>query len=419
MAKGYIFKRVLAFLILFCFIASILIAVLSCAPEPAFEELIVCEEIDSKTFAPVAQKDEFDVGVKVIYAVTKVSGVRASDSWRYIWKNIDSGEIISDLTGKYSSKETGYLEGYFSSCIHLREGGYIIAEPGDYRVAFYHNDELKGSAVFKIKVPETKIIEVILANEVSEEMEPARTANQFNHLDVIYACVKLNYLIEGNTLDSKWYFEEDRLINENRYDISENYYEPGYVTFNIFNEDPWPPGNYSVEIYLNKALHGKYDFEVIKAEVVFENIYENDEYMFSMHYPDDWEYEEAEIDDGVRVDFLPPREEINIIISVMLLDEKYSGNQILKLADKISDEASSSNNWKQVDKVEKNKQLGEISYNEVSYKYTDNKEDGWVMTLSFITQNNKLYLFMGLTDAESEDLAEEIYYGMLDTLTFK
>jgi len=213
--------------------------------------------------------------------------------------------------------------------------------------------------------------------------------------------------------------KEDRLINENRYDISENYYEPGYVTFNIFNEDPWPPGNYSVEIYLNKALHGKYDFEVIKAEVVFENIYENDEYMFSMHYPDDWEYEEAEIDDGVRVDFLPPREEINIIISVMLLDEKYSGDQILKLADKISDEASSSNNWKQVDKVEKNKQLGEISYNEVSYKYTDNKEDGWVMTLSFITQNNKLYLFMGLTDAESEDLAEEIYYGMLDTLTFK
>jgi len=88
-------------------------------------------------------------------------------------------------------------------------------------VAFYHNDELKGSAVFKIKVPETKIIEVILANEVSEEMEPARTANQFNHLDVIYACVKLNYLIEGNTLDSKWYFEEERLINENRYDISE------------------------------------------------------------------------------------------------------------------------------------------------------------------------------------------------------
>ncbi len=419
MAKGYIFKRVLAFLILFYFTIAILLFASSCAPEPAFEELIVCEDLDSKTFAPITQKDEFDIDAKVIYVVIKVSGVRASDSWRYIWKNIGSGEIISDLTGEYSSKETGYLEGYFSSCICLREGGYIIAEPGDYSVEFYHNDKLRGSAAFKIKIPETKIIEVTLANEVKEGMEPTSTADQFNPLDVIYACVKLNYRIWGNTLGSKWYFEEDGLINEVLYDISENYYKPGYVTFNIFNEDPWPPGNYSVEIYLNKSLHGKYDFEVIKAEVVFENIYKNDGYMFLMHYPDNWEYREVEIDDGVRVDFLPPREEINIVISMMLLDEKYSENQILKLADKISDEASSSNDWKQVDKVETNKQLGEISYNEVSYKYIDNKEDSWAMTLSFITQNNKLYLFMGLTDAEYKDLAEEVYCGMLGTIAFK
>jgi len=419
MAKGYIFKRVPAFLILFYFTVPILLFASSCAPEPAFEEITVCEDLDSKTFAPVTQKDEFDIDAEIIYAVIKVSGVRASDSWRYIWKNIDSGEIISDLTDKYLSKETGYLEGYFSSCVCLREGGYIVAEPGDYNVEFYHNDELKGSVTFKIKIPETKIIEVTLASEVNEEMEPANTASQFNPLDVIYACVKLNYLIEGNTLSSKWYSEEDGLINKTLYDIGENYYEPGYVAFNIFNEDPWPPGNYSVEIYLNKSLHGKYDFEVIKAEVVFGNIYENDGYMFLMHYPDDWEYEEAEIDDGARIDFLPPREEINIVISMMLLDEKYSENQILKLADKISDEASSSNNWKQVDKVETSKQLGEISYNEVSYKYVDNKEDGWFMTLSFITQNNKLYLFMGLTDTESEGLAEEVYCGMLDTITFK
>lgn len=419
MEKKCILKKILSLLIVSSLVVLILPAVSSCTPELTFGDVTVCEEIDSETSAPVNPKNDFEIEVKKICAAIEISGVNAEDNWNFKWKNKDTGEIIADLGDKYSKEEEGYLEGFCSSELVPKGEENIIAEPGNYVIEFYHNGELKGSADLKIKTPEVKIIDVTLANEVSESYEPVNPTEQFNPTDIFHACVKMNYMIEGNVLNAKWYSDEDQLLDETQFDITENYYGPSYIDFSFPNENLWPSGDYRVEIYLNKSLNGKYDFEVVEAEVAFGNEYASDEYKFSINYPDGWAATEGEIDNGIQIDFSPASDDMNIGMSMIISNEEYSKDQSSELADEISGEVTSSNNWQQVNKTESDLQLGEVSYNEVFYEYEDSENNSWGMALSFIAQNNKLYLFMGLADADSGDLAEVVYYGMLETLTFK
>ena len=90
-------------------ICSIILSsqIVSCAPEQVFGELIICREVDSTTYEPKNECDDFDIEVVQVFAAIEVSGVKVEDIWRFTWKNLDTGEVIADSTNVYSSQMAG------------------------------------------------------------------------------------------------------------------------------------------------------------------------------------------------------------------------------------------------------------------------------------------------------------------------
>src|SRR5665647_1008727 len=172
--------------------------------EPVFGKLIICESLNKDTYEPVNPKNEFDLFAKEICVSIDIKNVKGTDNFRFLWKNTKTSETIGEDTGKYKESEKVYLQGRFPGRIFVGAGKDVIALPGEYTVEFYHNGELKASANFKIKEPESKILSVSLANEINNKMEPVKTTQEFSASDKIYACVQMNYLIPGNKIDVKW-----------------------------------------------------------------------------------------------------------------------------------------------------------------------------------------------------------------------
>ncbi|HYG57811.1 MAG TPA: hypothetical protein VD902_07050, partial [Symbiobacteriaceae bacterium] len=68
--------------------------------------------------------------------------------------------------------------------------------------------------------------------------------------DNIYAAVQLN-VKGGSVLGAKWYYQNRHQSHlDTNLPVDEDF--EGWGSFNIDNGgDPWPAGNYKVEIYLN------------------------------------------------------------------------------------------------------------------------------------------------------------------------
>lgn len=115
-----------------------------------FGEVIICDKIDDKTYAPLSQNVEFKIGFREIYATIHISGVSSEEYFTYRWKYAGSGEVIREFSFDYF-KEEGYIPDYFI----IPEGEdiadyYIFSEPGDYIVEFFHNGQYIGDASFKV-----------------------------------------------------------------------------------------------------------------------------------------------------------------------------------------------------------------------------------------------------------------------------
>ncbi|MDD5622563.1 MAG: hypothetical protein PHQ09_05345 [Actinomycetota bacterium] len=258
------FKKSPVILLAAIFILGLTSLTTACEPDLFFGDLTICENINEETFEPINQKNEFDINIEKIYATIDYSGARGEDNYRFNWVNLDTGENILDKTLKYSEGKSSYFEGYAMSYIATNEEARVIL-PGNYKIEFYHNGELKSTANFVIEEPGIEIVEVSLANGVDENNAPANRTQQFIPTEIIYACVNINYYISGNSLRAKWYDSDGNLIIETINDLDVDLYEPVWIAFTLEGEGRnIPAGTYNVEIYLNNDLYGTYDFEVIK-----------------------------------------------------------------------------------------------------------------------------------------------------------
>jgi hypothetical protein len=232
------------------------------ATEPVFGKLVISEEIDDETNAPIDPKNEFDIKIYKLWFVIEVSFVKGEDNYSFQFKNEDTGEILLEDVSRYSSETDGYLSGYCVSGT-FKEEGYILLEPGNYCVNFYHNDILIDSAIFKVNKPDIKITSVTLSSEVDENFRPINPTNKFYPWETIWACVMLNYDIKGNAISSKWYYSEGDLLHETE---NETEFSAVSMPFSIYFPPTFTflyPGNYYVEIFLNGKFHDRYDFEVL------------------------------------------------------------------------------------------------------------------------------------------------------------
>ncbi len=83
--------------------------------------------------------------------------------------------------------------------------------------------------------------------------------------DTFYAVADLSNVETGSVVDAKWH-----IVNVADYDsgeiqstsltIDEEAYT--YVSFELSNSDPWPAGEYKVELYLDGALSQTINFSV-------------------------------------------------------------------------------------------------------------------------------------------------------------
>jgi len=428
--RNIFFKGLVTIIATIVVLALMSTTFISCLPEQEFGTLTVCSEIDPETKKPSNDKSEFDVFDSKIYATISASGIKADDNMRFTIKEEESGTVVADLTEKYSKKEDGFIAGNFYIEYEKAEDSDILLPPGKYIVDFYHNGELKDSANFNVGAPQVRILEISLANEVDQNMEPVNTTQEFNIADTVYACVSLNYIISGNTVSAKWYSGQGELLEEKEIDITEDYYEEGYVTFSLVDEEGWTPGKYYVEIYLNDSLYGKFDFEVmgpepgevtdgaVSGEISFNqnNVYFSEEYGFSIAYPDNWTTEESEDETGLSVIFNPTAQDFPVSMFVGMIKEgNWQADQLESIADEITMSGSGLN---QVDKSTDTGQMHGFPYEEYDYVLEDEEGVQYEAVCLMIKKDKELFLFFGINMIDFSQVSFNTYVTMLQSISF-
>ncbi len=337
MTKKIFLKSSLIIITSLLIIISFIPFISSCTPKPKFGDLNICSEVDSETYAPIVNKDEFDINAEIIFATIMISDVNSQDNYRFTWKNKEIQEIIGEQSDKYSTEESGSLEGYISSWLVPEMEGYIIAEPGNYIVDFFHNGNLESSAEFKILAP----VEI-----AEEELSPYR---------------------------------------------------------------------YSLE-----------------------NIYENQEYGFSINYPDYWEIDEYYGEFGTIVDFYAPLdfykhygfdEEVDYVrlqlsiepIPVRIKDGNDDAvyNYFVEKRDDSAADITESGDFNLINREEYQGNItGETTY---EFIYYFNNSDGFEFRVdtTSLEKDGKIFSMATLAVPEFYEITNMIYFDILDTLTFR
>ncbi|MBL7060978.1 MAG: hypothetical protein ISS13_03995, partial [Actinobacteria bacterium] len=358
-------------------------------------------------------------------ATVKYSNTKGGDNWRFKWTNLDTGETVLDKGDQYNKDQKGnYFEGILESDIYPLDESSIIPY-GDYKVEFYNNGELIKTATFKVNKPQVKILEVSLADQVDQNNVPVTTTQKFNSNETVYACVKVDYQIIGNTLKAQWKSSTGELLSETKNDLTADYYSPSYIAFTFqWTTGFIPEGNYKVEIYLNDNLYGSFDFEVTgevaEAAVTFDqgNKYSSTDFGFTITIPDNWTYEESKTAEEVGLNIYTPSPNLQIsFLFKAVYPVGYSPYE--EFADDDSASFAEQLNWTFVEKSKKDAVLENgTPCKEYYYSYTDNDNNNWVMGYCFAENKGKLYLLIVITDESNSDIATAAYIGMLNSLTF-
>ena len=410
--KRIYLKRFLIPLLSVIFILGLIPLTTSCTPELSFGDLVICEDINQDTFEPENAKNEFDIEAKNICACIEYFGVKGGDSYRFNWINTDTGEDALDKTGEYAEGESGYFDGCAYSSSSLSGDGINIP-PGNYKVGFYHNGELIKTANFIVKKPEVKISEVSLANQVDEDFAPTNETQQFSSTEIIYACIRINYFILGNSLKAKWYDNNGNLIVETVVDMDEDMYEPMWADFTFEGEDGYLlPGAYNVEIYLNDNLYGTYDFEVT-------NTYSNDKYGVLFAVPDNWTYAEIDDADGLEINLIAPSEDLLVAFLFMVssTDDYVPKDQLPEFVDEMNSGIAVDNNWELIDMMEEELvSNNDVPYSNFVYIYNDTDNNEWATATAFFENNNRLYVLFTTIRSDYYDIGQPMYYGIIDSL---
>jgi hypothetical protein len=272
-----------------------------------------------------------------------------------------------------------------------------------------------------------EIIEVKLANAIDDSGVPVNETQQFSPSETVYATVKLNYQVTGNSFKVLWKDSAGKVLSEVNYDIPGDYYiEPTYIWFMLqLTGGQIPtvgPGKYKVEIYLNGSLYGINDFEVMEGSLVtFKQgaVFTNADFAFSIAIPDYWSYTENKTKSEVSFELTPPTDIPVRFLFKAVMPAPYKPYK--DFSEKDSKDAAKQQGWTFVESSENNLTLKNgTSYKEYAYKYTDKDGVNFVLAYSFIENKSNLYLFLTIANDDiSGDVAQAVYYGMLDTLTFK
>lgn len=418
-------KRLLLPIIILIII--LLFPLLSCRKEAGFDSLLICEEIDKKTLEAVKIKDVFDIDTEEIYAVIKYSSAAQEDSYFFVWTNINTG--AKTTTEKYFLSNKESLEsGNLVSVLKLKEESPVIT-PGKYKVEFIYNNKLKSTAFFEIKRPELEIISLELAARLNEDGSPAEITREFRQTDAISLSIKVNYLLKNHVFKTRWFDEKNKLIDEIFYEIKDDDFGNKYISFKLQSKKGiFTEGDYEVDISLDGKLVKTLPFKIMKTELNLSAFSKNSEYSnkdkgFSFIIPDNWDYLEFENEGQFQVQIVPPLSnmEIGFLFMVASDTKDFSEETLSKLPDKI---LTSFISEKELAEKETGTGYGtirnEIEYYEIKKIYADQNNNEWLLPFCFIVHDNNLYVFYGIINETmfSREVSDEIFYGIIDSISF-
>jgi len=389
----------------------LIFAVCSCVPQTSFGKLYVCSQINSETCQPVKLQQEYEIDTQKIYATIEVLNAHSADRWKFRWVDAQSGMLVAESSDRYLASSNQYVSGYFASLLVAEAKSNIIAAPGRYRVEYYHNQELVDSAEFRIKEPQLKILEATFASGVRQDGSPLDKRKQFFSGEDIYLCLRLNYLIGGNSLKATWFMGQDRL-DEAIIELGDNHYQPSYQVLRLSN-GVLPPGSYQVDIHINDTLDRSLEFEV-RNDLTSKQVYQNPDYRFSLKHPDWLKVQESRTEDSYQITFSPKNFDANIVLGIWVVE---------------ADAAAGENNWsffahevvlKDVEQkyslqLEEKTEQGQV----YSYRYKDANGDEWKLLLSFKNIGDDVYIFLGLADSYYADDMEQVYGSILNSMEFE
>ncbi|MFZ3386900.1 MAG: hypothetical protein WA120_06975 [Candidatus Hydromicrobium sp.] len=425
--KKILINKIMTAALITIFCISLIPISSACTPKLTFEDIVISSGIEEDTNKPLDTKTEFDISAEHIYATIKIFGVKGGDNYRFKWTNLDTGETALDKGDQYNKdQKENYFGGILGSEIYPLDESAIIP-PGDYKVEFYSKGELIKTATFKVNKPQVKILEVSLANQVDQNNVPVTTTQEFKSNETVYACVKVDYQIIGNTLKAQWKSSTGELLNETKNDLTVDNYSPSYISFSFqWTTGFIPEGNYKVEIYLNDSLYGSFDFEVTgevaEVAVTFDqgNKYSSTDFGFTITIPDNWTYEESKTAEEVGLSIAPPPSQ-NIPVGLQFSATNSLGDysSYEKFADDTSAISAEQQGWTFVEKGKNDTVLvNGTPCEEYTYSYTDNDNYNWVMGYCFAENKGKIYYLFVVTEESNIDIATAVYIGMLNSLTF-
>ncbi|HDN78973.1 MAG TPA: hypothetical protein ENG33_00740, partial [Chloroflexi bacterium] len=109
---------------------------------------------------------------------------------------------------------------------------------------------------------ETEVKEVCLAKGLDTEYKPVNPTNSFAPLETFYCSVQVKNARKGVAIAAKWYYG-DQLIYQTSTPLQRG---TQYVGFELTSSEPWPIGDYKVEIYLGDKLARTAKFVVSPPE---------------------------------------------------------------------------------------------------------------------------------------------------------
>ncbi|MCD6554316.1 MAG: hypothetical protein DRI52_01930 [Chloroflexi bacterium] len=106
---------------------------------------------------------------------------------------------------------------------------------------------------------EPTIESAVTCKDITDDYKPVNETSTYAPEDTFYCSVKASNLKQGQTMTWKWYYGDEFLYEQ---PLTLDKSGSGYVAAYLSSDQPWPQGDYKVEIFLDDVLAQTVTFSV-------------------------------------------------------------------------------------------------------------------------------------------------------------
>lgn len=101
----------------------------------------------------------------------------------------------------------------------------------------------------------------VVCRDLGDDYSPIGPTDVFAPAEDFYVSIEYSGLEEGQLIDAEWFLEDESLY-EVSLPLDASTAGEGYAGFTLTNSEPWPVGNYHIDIYLDGEFDRTVEFRV-------------------------------------------------------------------------------------------------------------------------------------------------------------